>query len=174
MCASLPLCSRLPLSPLENSPPEVLRNALHQSRTNERYYTLQSVWFKDDLQSFPSAVKNENLPRDKLRTHLQYSEDIKGFKLCIRIHRRCKKHKERFLSDVDISITEWEACELLWSWNQWQLSWYAATHAHAACLGVYLPVIRCRHKHHFCLFIHQLSQMFLSWSRWPFQFGLHV
>lgn len=79
----MPLSSCLPLNPLENSPPEVLWNALHQSHTNERYYTLQSVWFKDDLQSFPSAVKNENLPWDKLRIHLQYSEDIKGFKLCI-------------------------------------------------------------------------------------------
>lgn len=79
----MPLSSCLLLNPLENSPPRVLWNALHQSHTNERHYTLQSVWFKDDLQSFPSAARNGNLPRDKLRIHLQYSKDIKRFKLCI-------------------------------------------------------------------------------------------
>lgn len=83
MPTSQPLSSCLLLNPLENSPPKVLWYALHQSHTNERHYTLQSVWFKDDLQPFPSAVRNGNLPRDKLRIHLQYSKDIKGFKLCI-------------------------------------------------------------------------------------------
>lgn len=32
---------------------------------------------------FPQQRGMENLPRDKLRIHLQYSKDIKGFKLCI-------------------------------------------------------------------------------------------
>lgn len=57
--------------------------SLHQSHINERHYTLQSVWFKNDLESFPSAVRNGKLPRDKLRIHPQYSKDIKGFKMCI-------------------------------------------------------------------------------------------
>lgn len=83
MPTSVLLSSCLLLNPLENSPPKVLWYALHQSHTNERHYTLQSVWFKDDLQPFPSAVRNGNLPRDKLRLHLQNSKDIKGFKLCI-------------------------------------------------------------------------------------------
>lgn len=83
MSTSMPLSFCLLLEPLENSPPKVLGNALHQSHTNERHYTLQSVWFKDDLHSFSSAEGNETLPRDKLRIHLQYSKDIKGFKLCI-------------------------------------------------------------------------------------------
>lgn len=83
MPTSMPLSSCLLLNPLENSPPKVLWNALHQSHTNERHYTLQSVWFKDDLQPFPAAVRNGNLPRDKPGIHLQYSKDIKGFKLCI-------------------------------------------------------------------------------------------
>ena len=52
MSTSMPLSSCLLLNPLENSPPKVLGNALHQSHANERHYTLQSVWFKDDLQSF--------------------------------------------------------------------------------------------------------------------------
>lgn len=32
---------------------------------------------------FPQQWGMENLPRDKLRIHLQYSKDIKRFKLCI-------------------------------------------------------------------------------------------
>lgn len=83
MPTSMPLSSCLLLNPLENSPPKVLWYAMHQSHTNERHYTLQSVWFKDDLQPFASAARNRNLPRDKLGIHLQYSKDIKGFKLCI-------------------------------------------------------------------------------------------
>ncbi len=99
MPTSVPLSSCLLLNPLENSPPKVLWNALHQSHTNERHYTLQSVWFKDDLQSFPSAVRNGNLPGDKLRIHLQYSKDIKGFKLCIG-GVGVRTTKKGFLSDV--------------------------------------------------------------------------
>lgn len=79
----MPVSSFLLLEPLENSPPKLLWNALHQSRSNERHYTLQSVWFKDDLQPFASAVSNGNRPRDKLWIHLQYLKGIKGFKLCI-------------------------------------------------------------------------------------------
>lgn len=45
------------------------------------------------------AARNGNLPRDKLRIHLQYSKDIKGFKLCIGGAGTTKK-KKRFLSEV--------------------------------------------------------------------------
>lgn len=111
--------------------------SLHQSHTNERHYTLQSVWFKNDLESFPSAARNGKLPRDKLRIHLQYSKDIKGFKLCIGFIGSVRT-TEKLSIRCEISITEREARELLWSRDRRQLLRYAAEHAYAACLGARL------------------------------------
>lgn len=73
--------SGLLLKPLENPPTTA---AVHQSRPNERHYTLQSVWFKDDLQPFASAARSR-------KTFLEISSESicniqttsKGFKLCI-------------------------------------------------------------------------------------------
>lgn len=90
--------------------------------------------------ALPPQWGMETLLGDKLRNHLQYSKDIKGVQSVYRIHRRCKNHKKRFLSDVKISITE---CELLWSHDQWQLWWYEAERVYATCLGaqlLHLPV----------------------------------
>lgn len=165
----MPLSASLPLNPLENSPPQVLGNALHQSHTNERYYTLQSVWFRDDLQSFPSAVKNENLPSDKLWIHLQYSKDIKGFKLCIGFIVSVKTTKKGFYQ--------------MWNFHNrvsgmWVIMIPESRAAFMICrracilrmfrcsiVASHLSLIWCRHKHHFCLFMHKISQMLLNQSR---------
>lgn len=89
MSTAVPLSSCLLLNPLEDSPskgsPERLASEPH---TNERHYTLQSVWFKDDLQSFPSALSNGKRPRDKPRIHLQNSKGHQSFQIVYRIHRR--------------------------------------------------------------------------------------
>lgn len=88
-------------------------------------------------------MRNGNLPRDKLRIHLQYSKDIKGFKLCIGFIVGVRTTEKRFYQMWNFH-REWEVCELLWSENQWQLSRYAAEHAYIACLGaqlLHLPVI---------------------------------
>lgn len=154
MSTSMPLSFCLLLEPLENSPPMVLGNALHQSHTNERHYTLQSVWFKDDLQSFSSAEGNETLPRDKLRIHLQYSKDIKGLKLCIgfiggvRTTRKGFYQMWNFHNRVRgmwvIVIPESIAAFMICS--------RACTHCMCRCSEV-VSLMWCLYKHHFCLYI---------------------
>lgn len=159
----MPLSSCLLLNPLENSPPKILWNALHKSHTNERHYTLQRVRFKDDLQFFPSAVRNGNLPRAKLRNHLQYSKDIKGFKLCIgfiisvRTTKKCFYQMWHFHNRMKglwvISIKE-----SMPAFHDMQQSMHKV-HVEMLSGRLYLSLIQRWHKHCFCLRIHKISHV---------------